>query len=417
MARRSPGDIAPKTQSINGVTTNNWSNGIVQTQSHSEVTSQDYRPSFPLGGKLDFGKRKWILPTTYSHSSREVTAPASSLTQRFSSSLTVTTVNTAPPISNLLDSEGYKLDNNILSPMAPYNLKQQAISKALSKIADNKAGIGEDLATYMQTVRLFKDKGSALKNILNAFKDDKVMRKFLNKSQRQTRSISKHAATAYLEYVYAWKPLISDIYGIYELLQLYSKGIRPIIISGRGSGVDSDTDTVEKFSPSTSGATFFGNYTVTEEKKVVCKVYGKLSSEHIAFRILNQAGLLNPASVIWEAVPWSFVVDWFVPIGPVLNSFSAPAGVDFISGTISCRTSRTFTGEFTTKVSNVTGEVINKSPSRFRVVDELYGREVQLSWPFATPYIDTDPFRGDRSLKALALGIADLYAERRKLVR
>lgn len=34
-------------------------------------------------------------------------------------------------------------------------------------------------------------------------------------------------------------------------------------------------------------------------------------------------GLLNPLEVIWELVPFSFVADWFLPIGDYLSALDA----------------------------------------------------------------------------------------------
>lgn len=49
-------------------------------------------------------------------------------------------------------------------------------------------------------------------------------------------------------------------------------------------------------------------------------------------RMLNDFGLINPLSIAWELVPFSFVVDWAFPIGPYLESLSATAGMSFIAG-------------------------------------------------------------------------------------
>jgi len=43
--------------------------------------------------------------------------------------------------------------------------------------------------------------------------------------------------------------------------------------------------------------------------------------------LAKQLGLTNPAHVAWDAVPFSFVVDWFLPIGKYLNSFDASLGI------------------------------------------------------------------------------------------
>lgn len=33
--------------------------------------------------------------------------------------------------------------------------------------------------------------------------------------------------------------------------------------------------------------------------------------------------MLNPQSIAWELTPWSFVIDWFIPIGNYLNNLDA----------------------------------------------------------------------------------------------
>lgn len=47
---------------------------------------------------------------------------------------------------------------------------------------------------------------------------------------------------------------------------------------------------------------------------------------------LSQLGLTDPVTVAWELVPFSFVVDWFVPVGEYLEAIQPPQGVDFVDG-------------------------------------------------------------------------------------
>lgn len=47
---------------------------------------------------------------------------------------------------------------------------------------------------------------------------------------------------------------------------------------------------------------------------------------------LNQLGLTNPVEVVWELVPYSFVVDWFLDVGGWVSSLSAAVGVTFVEG-------------------------------------------------------------------------------------
>jgi len=51
-----------------------------------------------------------------------------------------------------------------------------------------------------------------------------------------------------------------------------------------------------------------------------------------AMDIPAKFGLLNPFEVIWELVPFSFVADWFVPIGNYLRAWDASLRVDHVGG-------------------------------------------------------------------------------------
>ena len=59
-----------------------------------------------------------------------------------------------------------------------------------------------------------------------------------------------------------------------------------------------------------------------------------------------QVGMINPLEIVWERLPYSFVVDWFAPVGPWLNALTAASGWRFLAGT--CTVSRRLeqTGNF-----------------------------------------------------------------------
>ena len=52
-------------------------------------------------------------------------------------------------------------------------------------------------------------------------------------------------------------------------------------------------------------------------------------------RTLTQIGVTNPASIVWELVPYSFVLDWALPIGEWLGLMDADFGWSFRDGAIS----------------------------------------------------------------------------------
>jgi hypothetical protein len=81
------------------------------------------------------------------------------------------------------------------------------------------------------------------------------------------------------------------------------------------------TDTAYGAGGFTKTLTYFhsGNY------KCRVKVWCELSSPHLSE--LQQIGLTNPALVVWELIPFSFVFDWFVSVGDWLTGLTALQGV------------------------------------------------------------------------------------------
>lgn len=58
----------------------------------------------------------------------------------------------------------------------------------------------------------------------------------------------------------------------------------------------------------------------------------------VASNIVNFAantGIINPLAVAWEVIPYSFVVDWFLPVGNFLNSLDFDTGLEFSRGWLS----------------------------------------------------------------------------------
>jgi hypothetical protein len=53
-----------------------------------------------------------------------------------------------------------------------------------------------------------------------------------------------------------------------------------------------------------------------------------------AISVVDAFGLSNPLTVAWEIIPFSFVVDWFLPIGDALKGLTAFSGLEFHDGWI-----------------------------------------------------------------------------------
>lgn len=92
-------------------------------------------------------------------------------------------------------------------------------------------------------------------------------------------------------------------------------------------------------------------------------------SDPILYRT-NQLGLVNPAAVAWELVPFSFLVDWFIGVGSWLNGLTDFVGLSLqksfrtcygkVEGTMYCFDTRYAVKHFHTAQYNAT--VVRRMP-------------------------------------------------------
>jgi hypothetical protein len=113
-----------------------------------------------------------------------------------------------------------------------------------------------------------------------------------------------------LELQYGWRPLLSDVYGGAEFLahQLNSPLVKTYKV-GKKIPRPRSTFTWETTSPSICGPESYDGFSGRS-------IIARISEVNVA----QLSGLLNPEVVLWELVPFSFVADWFIPIGSWLSS-------------------------------------------------------------------------------------------------
>lgn len=152
----------------------------------------------------------------------------------------------------------------------------------------------------------------------------------------------KRLSNHWLEYQYGWKPLLQDAYGAAKVLGDHISSDHHVM-QARGSA--------KAHKASYGGTGAYDNpifYNVTETRCKMGIQYKMGSTERAR---LAQTGIDNPALLAWELLPYSFVVDWFLPVGNYLEALNAFSGFEFVSGWVSNRTEMRFHVEYTGKVS------------------------------------------------------------------
>lgn len=123
----------------------------------------------------------------------------------------------------------------------------------------------------------------------------------------------KEISGRWLELQYGWLPLLGDIHAMAMDFDPPSGWVRT-----RGFS-DVEFTVKRKFN--------WGYDHATVRNQHVCTIAACLTADLSAVRSLSKWGVDNPALTAWEAVPWSFVVDWFIPVGGYLESLTALNGV------------------------------------------------------------------------------------------
>jgi hypothetical protein len=145
---------------------------------------------------------------------------------------------------------------------------------------------------------------------------------------------SKAIGNAWLELQYGWKPLLSDVYGSMETLAKANVNGNPNTLfqkcTGRAARKEGFFRQTNESMPSGS----FGFSKLTRDFTFECYVRAGVTytQSSASLQSLSKVGISNPLLLGWELLPYSFVVDWFLPIGNYLSSLDATNGLTFHSG-------------------------------------------------------------------------------------
>lgn len=208
--------------------------------------------------------------------------------------------------------------------------RNQAYESVKSKIL-NTAQLGASIAEYSQASAMISARAQQLLRFSRAVRrldlPSAARALSLDPSNRKVRGSDRFGRTKtfgnlFLEYHFGWEPLAKDIIDGCVTLATPAKRLWA---KGRGSSeISSVVTTSDHNSIGSGGTSRIRKGTWVSTMSACCVI----NNPNVA--VNAQLGLLNPLSIAWELVPFSFVVDWFVNVGQVLSSMT-----DFMGCTIS----------------------------------------------------------------------------------
>lgn len=279
--------------------------------------------------------------------------------------------------------------------------RERAITECLLKLQDSDVNLSESAASMGQTLNMLHSSTKGLLDSLKAAMDllkgrpvavvQQVLRLSGSKRGRKKlrRLLGKATANRWLEYQYGWKPLMSDIS---YLMNTAREGVDkpPLRISAIRNvqyslGVSAPPPKMAGALSSVSGRIRSGAKCRLDADLIWPTLYQ-----------LNQVGVLNPLLLTWELIPFSFVIDWLLPIGNFIQAMTGNFGFGFRGGSV---TSYTLAD---VKYTWTEFKFLKGTPIRANVESMAMWREIFGSLPIPRPYMK-NPFSLTRTATTLAL--------------
>lgn len=282
-------------------------------------------------------------------------------------------------------------------PGVPNSLENELKVKCLRKVRESHVNLAMTLAFAGQTLNMLWTRLLNVAEVLDAVRD-RDWKKVYRLLRVPGYKPGKRGADYTLEVQFGWRQLIADIVGIAQHLESGLRNEHMYVYGKAGAKSASPVYHVRK-NIYTWGNVGDAVVNGTNEEFHSMVLIFKVQSPVRA--LLSQLGLTNPAVLAWDVIPWSFVVNWVIPIGDWLESLDATVGLSYVGGTYS-RGNRCEGGTISVTPSNVAGmDGSGIGEGEF----SYFFYERSVIDPYVSPFYVKNPFRGGivRAITATAL--------------
>lgn len=214
-------------------------------------------------------------------------------------------------------------------------LINEAVYKAKAKLFDKLKGEGANLANALgERKQVANTVSSLLKTVAYTARDlrrgniSSAIRRMGGDPDTARALRKKDIANQWLSLQYGWKPILSDVYDLIQGLH-HREMVGVTVLKAGASAMLVRKSTHSQFQHPIPPYPATGIRSSRATAKYMIRVRPNLSIAEPA-----ALGFTNPLTVLWEVTPWSFVVDWAIPIGRYLEQLSATHGWYFYDGCI-----------------------------------------------------------------------------------
>ena len=282
----------------------------------------------------------------------------------------------------------------------------QVVNKILSNLSQNKVNIAQFFAEREQTKNLVASTAHRIADSLLALRKGNFAGAARNLlGSKGSRGIGRGIGgipEQWLALQYGWKPLLSDVYGACEELAALTTGVEPEAYSAKGHA----TTSLEKISYDVPGDGGWVPPMKWSNTSAQIRGFGVVNAKVGAqvMSIASRTGIANPIKLEWELLPYSFVVDWFYPVGDFLDQCNATDGFQFLSGYIVQKVTVNWNGRLARhSFTDPSGWVTSASGGDSSASSVTYKRTALSGFPRARWPDFKDPFSSTHVANALSL--------------
>jgi len=197
-----------------------------------------------------------------------------------------------------------------------------------SAIGSN-SSLGVTFAEWKQSLDMITRRGMQLYQFTRALRKGRfgdaadALRDSGHKFQPPPKGLrrGKSLANNFLEWHFGWSPLVKDIGDSIDVLQgpIPLGRYRARATMRRGEYSQGRWDSTVHWDTRRA-------FTFRAE------LGAEISVSNPNLYLANKLGFVNPAVIAWELVPFSFVIDWFVPVGNFLSQWTDFVGLSLQNG-------------------------------------------------------------------------------------
>lgn len=202
-------------------------------------------------------------------------------------------------------------------------------------------------------------------------------------------------ANLWLEFWFGWKPAVSDINQAMKVLDEPFKAVR----------IKSSATTVCKRS---SGGAYAATEKIVQIDRYRTRFGADIAVTNPNLRLAQQMGILNPAVVLLDLVPWSFVLGWFWNLQEYLSSFTDFAGLTLHRSYVVQVTETNLTGSWRACEFCSEGDKLLYANARSKASARSYDRQSMTSVPRPRMRLSGFQLSPTRGLTAISLLVQKL---------